>query len=369
LDILRKEVAGMVELEKARKKMREGNERDAAMEKALQRLREQVGSEYAKLLAEKERRLAEFTGKSKTALEGQLLVEKWFQQELKKLDDKRERDVGKARLKELELEAQKAKGILKEEETIWAEYEAAVLKLEEDYAQKRQAIRDREIKNFGYVRTQGEEEISNLFQMEGLAHEVAFNKAQREIIALAQKRTRETIKAEKETQSEVTKLRKETLEIEIGLAKTASDQIEAQWQLWREREIEENQKHTDEIEKIQARHMDEMGNLTEEGATLAGLETRRHYAQLLRLAMDYQAREKEITDQAERDRLQKIQKVMKAELELTLRSQAEMLLAMEKKYDELAESERQSDSGKALKANIDRLTIEVYEKRKQVIYD
>jgi hypothetical protein len=136
-----------------------------------------VGSEYSKLLAEKSGGWLN-SAAIQDCTEGQLLVEKWFWQA--KLMTARGTWQGPAQ--ELELEAKKAKGILKEEETIWAEYEAAVLKLEEDYSQKRQAIRDREIKNFGYVRTQGEEEINDLFRMEGMARDVAYNKAQ-EIIA------------------------------------------------------------------------------------------------------------------------------------------------------------------------------------------
>jgi len=367
LELARKQVISLVEGEKIRKKITVSKEHDADMEKALQKLREETGSAYDRLLAERAKKEAVFQGQSKEALEGRMLVEKWFQQEMDKLVEKEDERAAKIKHREMGLDVEAAKDSWDEVTRVQKESELKLTQIAADYAEERRKIRETEMATWGKISVSGRDAIVSLFRMETIARQNEIDKANRELVKITQNKIKKELDLEKKGADEKRKIQKEILALELTTAKESEDQLSALNESWMLEEADEYDAHGKMVADIWREHGDAMGEISEKGGEILALETQRHYAKLLQLAVTYQGRRADVDDKAEKDRLKKIQMVMRQQIEEATRGQMDLLRSLERQYDELAEVDRRSDYGKDLKAQIDRLTIEVYDRQKETI--
>ena len=364
IDLLRQEIASEAE---AQKIMMGRKDRDKDMEKALQKLKEETGSQYDRLLAERARRESQFSGDSKTAAEGRILIEKWYQQELDKLIEGQDEREAKLRHRDMSLQVEANKDTWDAITRIWKESELKITQIAADYAEERRKVRKDEMDKFGRITLQGRDSILALYRLEGIAQKNEADKAAREVAKVLQKKAADEIELAQKTEKEKRKLQKEILDIELATAKTAEDQLSVLNQSWMAEEEDEIRQHAYNLVKIQEERGEDEFGATKEGDERVQLETQRHYAKLLQMALSYQAKKSEVEEKAEKDRLKKTEAVMRQEIEESKRGQTDMLRSLEQQYDDLAEVDRRSDAGKDMKAQIDRLTIEVYEKRQKII--
>lgn len=179
----------------------------------------------------------------------------------------------------------------------------------------------------------------------------------------------ERLKKIRDAEKESRQMRQEGTRARIAIAQTEGKEIAAQELITDEKLEDQQSKFYDRITQIYRNHFIEDIDISGKGHKLLEEALYTHNLEMVSIT---QQGEKAIVDakkRAQAEELQRSQRIMQAKIEEAVRSQTLSLREMEKQYDELGEVARSSDFGKKMRYEISQLTVEVYQKHRDMFQE
>jgi len=189
---------------------------------------------------------------------------------------------------------------------------------------------------------------------------------------IREKRRLQRLESEREFREELLKIQTEIVNNEIAIARTEADRITGEEKAIDLAYQSAESKHTANLKKLEENRDKELRRaglseadywaIIKKYHVLIEKEDERYWSERGKIFSQGVKTISDLLEKEENDRIKELQRNLDRELEMETRADKDRLKAKEAQYDTMSESERESEAGRKLKNDIDRLTVSITEK-------